>query len=354
MHLGRHHFDFPVVPVSTACIPVTRFHYRNPDSLESECVVVSAIQVNVQNFVRAETDTMFAAILTQTGGIGVWSHSREPTPLDQQTIIRMNQDTLYSSAIVDISQGATLSMPDAGDRYMSVMVVNQDHYINRVFHDPGVYHLTVEEFDTPYVCLAARILVDPRDPSDVQQINELQDQLTVSSESSQPFQPPAYDQDSYRATRNAVLELARYSSGFGRAFGRKNAVDPIQHLLATAAGWGGLPREEAFYQSFEPDVPAGEYKIEIGDVPVDAFWSISLYNREGYFEPNSRNLNSVNSVTATQNADGTTTVHFGNSEEDKPNYLPIMEGWNYLVRLYRPLPEILDGRWTFPELQQVR
>jgi hypothetical protein len=31
-----------------------------------------------------------------------------------------------------------------------------------------------------------------------------------------------------------------------------------------------------------------------------------------------------------------------------------MPGWNYIVRLYRPRAEILDGRWTFPEAQPAR
>ncbi len=52
-------------------------------------------------------------------------------------MIRQNRDTLYSSAIVDISARATLTLPDAGDRYLSVMVVNKDHYINRILHDLG-------------------------------------------------------------------------------------------------------------------------------------------------------------------------------------------------------------------------
>ena len=63
----------------------------------------------------------------------------------------MNRDTLYSFAIVDISEGAVVTLPDAGDRYVSVMVVNQDHYINEVFHEAGHHELTVERFDTPYV-----------------------------------------------------------------------------------------------------------------------------------------------------------------------------------------------------------
>jgi len=36
-----------------------------------------------------------------------------------------------------------------------------------------------------------------------------------------------------------------------------------------------------------------------------------------------------------------------------PNCLPIMKGWNYTVRLYRPRAEILNGKWKFPEAQPV-
>ncbi len=37
-----------------------------------------------------------------------------------------------------------------------------------------------------------------------------------------------------------------------------------------------------------------------------------------------------------------------------PNCLPVMKGWNYTVRLYRPGAEILSGKWTFPEPQPAR
>ena len=50
-------------------------------------------------------------------------------------------------------------------------------------------------------------------------------------------------------------------------------------------------------------------------------------------------------------ADGSVTVHFGGCGDDRPNCLPIVDGWNYAVRLYRPRPEILDGTWTFPTAQ---
>ena len=126
-----------------------------------------ATQVNIDNFVRAESHRMFSVLGAQAGGINRWEHNRRPTPIDAQPVIRMNRDTLYSMAVVDISRGATVTLPEAGDRYLSVMVVNEDHYINRILHDPGEHALALEDFETPYVLLAARILADPEDPDDL-------------------------------------------------------------------------------------------------------------------------------------------------------------------------------------------
>jgi len=307
------------------------------------------VPVTVENFVRAETDRMFAALQGDAGGVNRLAHARAPTPIDHQTVIRMNRDTLYSLAVVDISEGATVTIPDSGDRYLSVMVVNQDHYINRVLHEAGEHALAVDEFDTPWVNLAARVLVDPADLDDVAAVNALQDLFKLDGKSSKPFEMPDYDAESFEATRKAVLELAKQVGSFDHAFGTKDEVDPIRHLVGTAAGWGGLPDAEARYNSVEGG-PVGEYKLTVHDVPVDGFWSISVYNADGYFEPNDRNAYSVNNLTATRNDDDSVTVHFG-GDDDRPNLLPITDGWSYTVRMYRPRPEILDGSWTFPSLE---
>jgi len=311
--------------------------------------VPEAATVNVDNFVRAETERMFASFVAEAGGVNVLTHYRAPTPVDHQPVIRMNRDTLYSAAVVDISEGATITIPEAGERYVSVMVVNQDHYVNRVFHDPGAYTLTVEEFDTPWVAVAARVLVDPSDAADVAAVNALQDRLELEARSAGPFEQPVYDQASLDETRRALLALARGVAGFDHAFGARGDVDPVRHLLGTAAGWGGLPDSEARYLSVEPHLPVGEYRLTVRDVPVDGFWSISVYNADGYFEPNDRGAYSVNNVTATPNPDGSVTVCFGGGG-DRPNQLPITDGWNYTIRLYRPRAEILDGSWSFPAI----
>ncbi len=311
---------------------------------------MSSVLVGVDNFVRAESDRMFASFAADAGGVNRLKHRRAPTPVEDQPVIRMNRDTLYSAAVVDISEGATATIPDGGDRYVSVMVVNQDHYVNRVFHQPGEHALTVDEFDTPWVAIAVRVLVDPGDVDDVSAVNALQDQFAVEAKSAKSFESPDYDIASLDATRDALLELARGISGFNRAFGSKDSVDPVRHLLGTAAGWGGLPDQEARYIGVEPRKPVGEYRLTVRDVPVDGFWSVSVYNADGFFEPNERGAYSVNNLTATPNDDGSVTVHFGGDDE-RANLLPIVEGWNYTVRLYRPRPEVLDGSWQFPSVE---
>jgi hypothetical protein len=97
-------------------------------------------------------------------------------------------------------------------------------------------------------------------------------------------------------------------------------VDPVRHLLGTAAGRGGLPDREARYIGVEPRLRVGEYRLTVRDVPVDGFWSISVYNAEGFFEPNERNAYSVNNLTAKSDEDGAVTVHFG-GDDDRPNLI---------------------------------
>jgi hypothetical protein len=157
--------------------------------------------------------------------------------------------------------------------------------------------------------------------------------------------------------REALLALAAANGGLdsSRMFGRKDEVDPVQHLIGTAAGWGGNPRTAALYAGGEPKENDGKtaYRLTVKDVPVDGFWSVSVYNKAGFFEKNALNAYTLNNVTAKPNADGSVTIHFG-GDEKATNYLPITRGWNYVFRMYRPRKEILDGTWKVPEAMLVK
>lgn len=139
------------------------------------------------------------------------------------------------------------------------------------------------------------------------------------------------------------------------AIGRKGDVDPVRHLIGSASGWGGNPQTEATYLNVTPAQNDGvaRYRLTVKDVPVEGFWSISVYNAEGYYEPNELNAYSLNNVTAEKGSDGSITVQFGGCDEQVANCLPTMNGWNYMVRLYRPDGSILDGSWEFPSAELV-
>ncbi len=128
----------------------------------------SAMPVTVDNFLRAETDHYLAMNAKVIGGLGKFQHSREPASIDNQTVIRMNRDTLYSFAVFDLAGGPVmLSLPDAGKRYMSMMVVDQDHYLPIVAYGTEPVILTQKSVGTQYAFVAVRTLVDPNDPKDL-------------------------------------------------------------------------------------------------------------------------------------------------------------------------------------------
>ena len=313
------------------------------------------IPVNIDNFVQAATDAEFAQYVALAGGVNRFFHFLTPTPIEKQPTIRMNRDTLYSTAVIDISEGATLVMPEAGDRYMTAMVVNQDHYIEEVFSGGGEFKLDMETHGTPYVLVFMRVLVDASDPEDVAAVNELQKAFEINAASDKPFVPGNYDQDTLRDMISTILLLGRFTPDSTRMFGPRGAPDGVRHFIGTAGGWGGLPEEEAFYLHIEPGLPVDTYRIDVpANVPVDAFWSISLYNASGFFEKNDLGAYTVNSVDGTYEDDGSMTLHLGGCDDGRVNCLPIMEDWNYMIRLYRPRPEVIDGTWTFPEAQVIQ
>lgn len=340
--------------VLVSALPILPAKGQTPaDTLEA-LVDSREVPVNIDNFVRAATDFELNKYVTLAGGVNQFFHFRQPTPIDNQPTIRMNRDTLYSTVVIDISEGATLTLPDAGDRYMTAMVVNQDHYINEVFAGGGRYTLDMATFDTPYVIVFLRVLADASDPADIAEVNRLQDQMTVTAASSKPFIPPAYDEASFEGLLRAAIEIGRFAPDSFRVFGSKEEVEPLRHFLGTAVGWGGLPETEAFYLNVDPGLPVGTYKIAVpADVPVSAFWSVSLYNADGFFQPNAQDAYVVNSVTADRNETGGVTVHLGGCEDGRANCLPLNDGWNYTVRLYRPSDAILNGSWKFPEAEPL-
>ena len=312
--------------------------------------------VTVENYNRAQTDVYFAGVV-KNGGFGKFRHGRELAPPVQQGIPRPNRDTLYSFAIVDLDAGpGTITLPDAGKRYMGMQVVNQDQYTPVTYYGAGTHTLAREVIGTRYAIAVVRFLVDFSKKEDIQQVHALQDAIKLSQEHPGTFEVPDWDQASLKKVQAALLQLGTTVSDTRRMFGASEAqVDPVKHLIGSAMLWGGNPEKDGLYLPITPARNDGStiYKLTVGEVPVDGFWSVTVYNKDGYLQPNPDNVYSVNTLTAKKTADGTVTIQFGGCDGKIENCLPITEGWNYTVRLFRPRPEILNGAWTFPEAQPV-
>jgi hypothetical protein len=313
----------------------------------------SAVPVTVDNFARAESDLYMGNAVKDAGSTGKFFHHREMMPIERQTVIRPNRDTLYSPAVFDLDGGSvTVTLPDAGKRFRSMQVINEDHYVvGNVEYRAGSYTYDKKKVGTRYVLIAVRTLVDPNDPKDIEQVHVLQDGIRATQKSPGSFEVPNWDQASQKKIREALLVLGQFTGGFKNAFGTKGQVDPVRHLIGTAAGWGGNPDKDATYLGVTPEKNDGTtiYKLKVKDVPVDGFWSISVYNSEGYFQKNDYNAYSLNNITAKKAANRSFAIQLGGCDGKVPNCLPIMPGWNYTVRLYRPRAEVLNGTWKFPE-----
>lgn len=310
--------------------------------------------VTPDNYVRAESDFQMRGYTEVPYSFGNLFHNREPYDVDNQVTVRGNRDTLYSVGVFDLTSPLNITLPETEGRYQSLMVVNQDHSLAAAY-SPNVITLTEENVGTRYVMLTVRTFMDPNDAADVAAAHRLQDAVKVEQADTGVLDLPNWDQDELEQTRNAINVVGSTVTNTSKMFGRKEDLDPVYWMLGAALGWGGLPAEAATYLNFVPEQNDGKiaYKLTVKDVPVNAFWSVTLYDEQGWMPVNEFNAYSFNSVTAERAEDGSATIHFG-GDPDQPNFLPIVPGWNYIVRLYQPKEQILDGSWTFPAPEIVQ
>jgi hypothetical protein len=163
-------------------------------SVASPQTTASPEAVTVDNYNRAQTDVYFAGVV-KNGGFGRFLHGRELAAPVQQGILRPNRDTLYSFAIVDLDAGpVTITLPDAGQRFMAMQVANEDQYTPAVYYGAGSYSLTRAMVGTRYAIAVVRFLVDFSNKEDVRQVHALQDAMQFSQGRSGTFEVPNWDQ----------------------------------------------------------------------------------------------------------------------------------------------------------------
>ena len=240
---------------------------------------------------------------------------------------------------------------------MTLMPISQDHDVYRGLNAPGTYTFKQSEIGTRYMVFVIRVLMDPNDPKDMERAHKLQDGVVVKqSDKGDMSGLQDWDKKGVLAMREAFSTLGSVASSSSRFFGVKAERSYLDAAMGVAVGWGGMQEKDARYIPAKVEKNDGKtaYTITLPkEMPVDGFWSITVYNKKRFMEKNKYNSYSLNSLTAKKNADGTTTVRFGGDPKAE-NYLYLPKDWVYFVRFYQPRQEILDGTWKFPEAVEVK
>ena len=316
----------------------------------------NAIPVTWANYPRANCHASFQAAVDK-GGFGQLYNFRNITPVSNQLDVEPNRDTIYSLGVFDLTEPVTISLPDSGGRYQSMNVQNEDQYVKLSVTEPGAYTITQDMVETRYAGVLIRMFVDPNDSADVKQVRRLQDEIGVKQASAGSFEIPNWDPQSFKQLDDALTTVFTTLENFSDAYDDVSQVDPVKFFVASPSGWTGVPQpSEALFLQRIPTRNDGTTPYELTvdeDVPVDGFWSVTVYNRDLYLEENKYDAYSVNNVTAERADDGSVTIHFG-GDPDQPNFIYTPEGWHYIVRLYQPRKPIINGSYQFPKAQPVK
>jgi len=295
---------------------------------------MAKVIVNVENYEIAESDIAFNNITKLVGMNKFFHFPVGKFDLNNQTVVRMNQDTTYSGAVVNASEGASITLPDADGRYMSVMVVQNDHYINQVFTTAGKHEIKVDN-GFEFVFVAIRTRIDASDPKDIAKVQALQKASYITAKATKAHIMPDYNMKQVITLRDKYAAEQAKIGNMNNMQGARGTVDEHMHILGTAAGWGLLPDKNARYLSYGPMNGEGCYTAKYTTPPFNdgGFFSITMYDADGWMFSKRAILNEYN---IDFNNDKTFDVNFGECGTGVKNNLPIVEGWNFIMRVYQP------------------
>jgi len=301
------------------------------------------VPVTLKNYKIAESDVAFGGTVKLGASNKIVHLPVKEFDLNKQIVVRMNQDTVYSGAIVDVSKGATITLPETDGRYLSLMVVQNDHYVNDVFIGAGTYELK-SDMASDFVSVSIRIEINLNDPEDIKKVIALQKKIKLDVKGDKVFKQPNYNMEQLVKLRAELTNEALAFGSLNNMQGPRGKVDEHMHLLGTAVGWGLLPDVNARYIGYVQEGSDGtgcytaNYKVPPFNDP--GFFSITMYDAEGWMF-NERAILNKNNITF--NKDGSFDANLGECGENAKNNLPITKGWNFIMRVYEPKLNQLDA-----------
>ncbi len=296
----------------------------------------------------------------RAGGVNKFFHKSVLTPTDEQPVVRMNRDSYYSTVVVDVSNGATVTLPELpAGMYISMQPVTEDHRIQPMSYGGGTFELATHTGDHVYVI----VRLDSRFTAG--EAAQYQSQMSITAGSSEMFTAAPVDKASFdqvelelKASLPDLLQREGPLSVSTTLFsaptdGSRAIYTPEKNQIAAAIGWGGAQAVDNIYET-SPNFPAeGCYDLTFEDPGNRYFWSITVYNKAGFMFDDKAN---VNSYGAKANPDGTYTVSLG-CDEGASNRIPIKNAsgeFGITARHYGPSERVeKDGYRLTPLMKKV-
>lgn len=290
-----------------------------------------AAPVTMENYVVAESDWYFSGV-QEKAGVNTWMHD-DPVSIDNQQVIRSNRDVVYSIATVDVSKGATFTVPKS-DEFQIIHIIDEHHLFHQVVKNGETLEVTADDIQGEYVYLLART----RDNGDYEDTKNRQSQLQFKANSAHPYSTKGFDSDEVITFRDELVRQVNTGEqpiAGHNAFGKTLAdVDPHNYVYAAAYGWGGLPMDTAQYvplqvtsdkcQTWTIEKPALDWKN-------NGYLSATFYGADGwihendFYIPHTEMKDNGNSFSFTTNCQ----LGVGNAT--------VEQGGNFLVRMYLPI-----------------
>lgn len=297
---------------------------NNKKQQKTETKKTAGIIVSENNYPQAYTNMRMAMIIERAGGINKFLEMPVPSSIpEEQLVVRMNRDTYYSSAVIDISGDVYVTVPDT-DQYVSIQIVDENHETQPMIYGSGRHKITAK---TTHAFVIVRALEDAARRN-----------LILETSNATPFVKKEWDMESFKEMDKAGN--IEFANGYdqGKAFGNKESGQtPFMNYVGAAGGWGGAMIVDNIYQTSQYMSTDGCYEMTFKDPQNKHFWSATVYNGDGYIFNDIANISSK--MNPVKNDDGTITLRFGC--DDKANNIPIRKGnttgkFNVLIRHYGP------------------
>lgn len=305
--------------------------------------------VGIMTAVQAESELMFNNAIKRAGGVNQFYHGRLPATPETQQIVRSQSDMLYSHGVFDASKGLTVTMPEQMTGYQSLHMFDASHAQIAVIYAGETRNISPNQISTTdkHIYSMMRTSTD----RGISVANKAQDMVKVQANSDITFVGAGYNQtqlgQAKRVLSGAVpAGLVKARTAYAdelipdtTILKDASDIEKYHYIMSSLLGWGLMPNEHAYYPQLGVK-ESGCAVVNFPKPPVQykngGYWSFTGYTMDGYLGTKN---SVISSYGAKPNADGTFTVHVGNTSKciKALNHVDMPKGGAAItLRLYRP------------------